>query len=550
MLKYQYNEAKKKEFLSFWGMGSIKGWETLQKNFSLIFLKITTLDLAIKNLLSHLIQQNFLEEGITIKEQLLSFKEKTYKINTTLLEGNSLLFEKLDTYNIITFTKSNPLKKDSSSEWQWEKWFATFLTNFPFFKTSQEVFSFLSEQKTLAKVTNLTIEEKNILAVIFDDVFLENNHFLESKIKVALNSLYEKKIIAYLFLQTKESFTCKITINPLFLKSSQANFLFKGISLQNKTSVISLPQALIYLDQSLFEAETKAKLNLLDNSLKENQINFLDNALLHLKKNQQDKKKYLQFSYQEKVLFLIKLTLHDYFFLLEILINLENPTFTNEKEFLFFIKKTLYVNSSQKNYPKDFSWLAGFFYLGIVNKKNNTIVINKNFKKLFQQKDKEIFPAKPALIIDIDMSITVFKEDLNEELDYYLNIFCQRKSHTYSISFEIDQKFSAFAWFLNFDYQKMIKLFEKHQKEELAKEFREYLKLFFEGCDYYREEKYHAFKIASTFHYNQFKFYLTKKKLDSKVIFDDKKKIVIFFSSQDYENLLIENQKEKKIKFF
>ena len=293
---------------------------------------------------------------------------------------------------------------------------------------------------------------------------------------------------------------------------------------------------------------------------------------------------YVKLDFREKIDFILSEMSADYSLVLEKLITEIYDYQLNEKKSaaqieqqlseldLIFLLRSVYQESFNKLLLLDevYQVITDFNLLGLLHFNKNNFYLNeflylgesspnhaqKNAEKNTKAESKtsaSTDATSSKLIIDSDMSITVFKDILDEPLLYYLSIFTHKKSHTYSWQFEIDYKLVNFAWFLNFTQDKIISFLQKYQNEAMLGEVKEYIKLFFENCSLFKKTELPSLKISSTINYHQIKYSLEKnssskentKKENAKkwdVIFLDDRKMIIFLSYADYLAFLAENR--------
>ena len=547
MIKYHYDDEKKQRFLSFWGLKDINEWDAVSKKPIGIFLKIINLRSDLKKSISLLLEQDILERKAKTVKGKIAFTEGISKTRSDFMNKkvDSKLMEELDALNFITYSKNNPLNRNDSNKWHWNEWMASFWKGLDVFFDLSAALEHYLDTHPASGFSIKSNEQKNLANIFEAFVFNEFPFKPTEKDLASLKALYAKKII-FFFICHKDAINASVIVNPHFLTFKESRFLVNDLVKESSLAFTPLGKLVLYLDKMLFEKKTKGKLSPLEIKLKEEQSEFLD-RLAKVILSGEGMQKYLASDFEQKIDFITNIANEDNEFLLREMLLFENQFPLNKGNFVFLLKRIFYENANVKiTLEKIESLIKELNFLGIIYQKGVFFHLNEAYCELKKRKNLR----RPKVMIDIDMSITIFKKELNEELNYYLSTFTKRNTHTYSVHFELDVRLSRFAWFLNFNHQKIVHLLKKHGAESLSREFEEYLKLFFENCDFHKEKKLHSLLIPSTIEYNKLKFYLMNEKLSYETIFNDQKKIVVFLKQEDYQTFLEENKVEKTFKIF
>ncbi len=559
MIKYHYDDEKKHQFLSFWDLREITEWDSFSKNLTDVFLKAVGFEERLKKNISFLFNQSVLEGKAKITKEKIKFSKTIATgengASTVSKElPDSKIMRELDSLNMITYSKGSPLTRNVGDSWTWNEWVIAFWQGFNVFPSLSAALEYHQDVGPEDGFSLDANEERNLAdvfeALVFDQFLNPAEEDLAS-----LAKLYAKKIVFFFFLYDGKAIAPAVVINPRFLTSKESHFLMAKFNKKSNFPPSSLAKVVLYLDKIFFEEKTKSKIGFLEIKFKEEQKQFLSHLAASIQNQQgeqgeQGMERYLASDFKQKINSMVKVANWENEFYLKKLILFKEQFPLNKISFVFLLKKIFHEITSKRLPSKKIEELMmGLNFLGIIYEKKSLFYLSEAYQSLGELKSGKC-PRPSKMIIDIDMSITIFKKDLSEEVDYYLSLFTQKHAHTYSAHFELDVRLSKFAWFLNFDYPKMVRFFEKYGAETFSSEFREYLKLFFENCDFYREKKLYSLLIASTIEYNKLKFHFMHKEPHLEVVFDDQRKTVIFFNQEHYQLFIEANKSQKTFKIF
>ena len=530
MIKYEFDEDKKERLLKFWSVETIEQYEKKILDWKFILKGYFQLSKKCRESLAQLIFFSLSKKIITQDNLQIDFPKKKTSVFSNDLEIESSTVDLLDDYNFISQTRNR-----SNLNKRKDEYIITAQTQ----KLFKKVVFFSNQLENPFNLDKL---------LPWKDISTKDEHEIFSNYFFAVNSFETWKKANATTAQLPHCLGVDIE-GQLSFYLANTDYQPELLEELDKYGYIEKPALLIYkLSQLLYFQLTKKKK--MDETIEPRIANFF--LPVFKKWNREKKIAFLRKNLKQKIKFLILNTLP---ILTKIIPILQHILPDDAIYPLSLVKRNLnewlWKKKSKNIAPEKINlilqWLMNLEILQKISdkeKKGDWVIFSREIYQYFKRYSETKLSS--PVMIDSDMQVTIYRNQLNINLYYTLLFISKIEPSQYMLVAQLDPEKSYFADVNGIHKERIIKTLKKHAGEYFNSEVEEYIIGMYQKSKVFKLDRPYMIYSSSLFHHNQAKNILVKNSISFDEFQSESEGLIILIHYKKHYNKVVLLLEEKK----